>query len=333
MKQLKLNLRTNTWYAVGTIRGKPIKKSTGFRTEDREKAEEWILHYEIELRKNPSASQSLENKPFSVLLNLYRDNTTDISHKELNALSICERYLGQIKIHQVRTDLSQYIKARHTKSKDNSIDRDVRRIKAIISYGKSMGLCGDFLFYFACEDDTRNVYADAEVRDKICAALPEEYRDFYTVLNFQGLRFSQAQRITGQDIKGLYLETWTKKGQKRRNRNGSRSELKPVRKMLGLHPQVEQILEQRVLTFGQDEKLFPEIKYQSYRLAFKSACKVTGVINYRVHDNRKTFATNLSHQVGATDREVAQALGQSSVRNVYKYSVNRDLKEVISKLI
>ena len=333
MNHLKLRLRTNTWYAVGTLRGKPIKKSSGYKKEDREQAEEWILRYELELRKNPNAIRSIDNKPFKVLLNLYRDSTTDISHKELNALDICERYLGQIKICDVRTDLSRYIKTRHNKSKDNSIDRDVRRIKAIINFGKSQGLCGEFMYYFSCEDDTRNVYAEADVRDKICAALPEKYRDFYIVLNFQGLRFGQAQRITGEDIQGDYLETWTKKGQKRRNRNGARTELKPVRKLLGIHPRVMGILVARVkVTFGR-ELLFPEINYQTYRLAHIKACKSVGVTGYRIHDNRKTFATLLSHQTGATDRETAQALGQSTTRNVYKYSVNRDLKVIISKLI
>ncbi len=331
MSYLKLKLRVNTWYAIGTIKGKPIKKSSGYRKEEKALADKWVLSYELGLHQNKQ-DRELDNKPFKQLIKLYRDNTPDLPYKEGKALDICVRYLGEQKIISVTTDLNKYIIARHKNSKDNSIDRDVRRIRAIINYGYGLGLCSSFKFKYYCKDDTRNVYAEVSERDRLFEVLPRQYRDFYIVLNFQGLRFSQAKNITGNDIHGDELTTITRKGQRRRVVNGARTSIEPVMKVLSLHPRVQAILQQRIALYGNEVSLFPEINYQKYRLAHIAACIEVGMNDYRIHDNRKTFATLLVHQTGATDRETATALGQSSIRNVYKYSINRKLKSLISKL-
>lgn len=332
MSRLKLRLRANTWYAIGTINKKPIKKSSGLKERDKEAAQEWILRYELELLTNKSDSLELESQPFSKLVSRYQDATPDLSYREINAMSICLRYLGDTPVSDVRHDLSKYIATRHKKSKDNSIDRDVRRIKAVIMFGHKQKLCGKFEYHFECEDDARFVYLEPDIRDKYIEAFPTEYQDFAVVLNFQGLRFTQAATLTSDNLQGEFLIVETRKGQRRRIKHGQRTELKAKTRVLGLHPRVKAILEERVSQYGESQPLFPEIEYQSYRRTHIKVCDKVGISDYRIHDNRKTFATALSLNAGASDREAASALGQSTTKNVYRYSMMQDAVKVISKL-
>jgi len=332
MSRLKLRLRANTWYAVGTINKITIKKSSGFNEPDKEAANLWMLQFELDLLKQKGQEFKLDNKPFKTLVKQYQDATPDLSYREINAMSICLRYLGAESVISVRTNLDNYIKTRHKNSKDNSIDRDVRRIKAVVTFGHQLKLCGKFEYHFECDDDARFTFLEPDLRDAYINAFPDEYKDFVTLLNFQGLRFSQAANLTADNIQGDFLVVETKKGQKRRIKNGQRTELKSKVRLLGMHPRVKIILSSRVDIIGSKECLFPEIEYQKYRRVHVLVCEKLGITDYRIHDNRKTFATGLSQIAGANDREAASALGQSTTRNVYRYSMMKDALKVISKL-
>ncbi len=322
MSGLKLKLRNNTWYANGTIKTKRIVKSSGFSKSEKEEARHWMLRLELELLNN---SGSMEEKPFGKLLKMYRDDISNISNREESGLNIIGKYLSHLKVKKVRTDLKEYIATRHAKSQENSIDRDINgRIRAIINYGRDRKLCGNFEVKVSSPDDTRKVFLSIEKRDALLETIQPEYREFLNILVYQGLRFGQALSLTSESLTDDdSLIVYSKKGQKR-------DSLKKV--VLPLHPKVSLILNERVSILGEGVCLFPEIEYEKYRQAHLKACKELSIVDYRIHDNRKTFASLLKNAAQTTDRESAELLGHSGTRNVYKYSINNDTRVLLSRL-
>ena len=322
MSGLKLKLRNNTWYATGTIKKIRIVKSSGFSKSEREQARHWMLRYELDLINN---SGSMEEKSFGELLKMYRDDISNITSQEESGLSIIEKYLSHQKVKKVRTDLSEYISTRHANSQENSIDRDINgRIRAIINYGRDRKLCGSFEVKVASPDDTRKVFLSVEKRNALLEIIQPEYKEFLTVLVYQGIRFGQCASLTAESLTDDdSLIVYSKKGQKR----------EIVKKViLPLHPKVSQIIKRRVEIYGNGMPLFPEIVYDKYRKAHLKACEELSIVDYRIHDNRKTFATLLKNAAQTTDREAAELLGHSGTRNVHKYSINDDARGLLSKL-
>lgn len=317
---LKLILRGQTWYASGTMRqiGR-IFKSTGYSKPDKERAEEWLLRYELDLRTNPNASKKKEELPFTYLLDEYIKSKSQLSNKESNALNIMRKFLGQETIYTTRTNLANYIEQRHAKSATNSIARDVdSRLRAVINYGQKKGWCGPLEWDCSSYrvDDTRTQFLEREQVTTLLDAVPTEYKDFYSILVFQGMRFGQAKALTGQSLQGDYIVYESKKGQK----NGL-----GVTKKTPVMPKVKQILELRIKRFGIKSDLFPEISYSTFRRMHLSLCERIGISDYRIHDNRSTFATNISSALDLTNKETASLLGHSTTKYVDRYKQERDL--------
>ncbi len=323
MATLKLSLRDNgIWYAVGTINGKKINHSSGFTKPDKKAAREWLLHHELELIKNAQPN-CMESEKFGALVDLYVKDQPQMSDKEYRQIQIVLRHLADKAVKSVRTDLSNYIQTRHANSKHNTVERDVNsRIGAIINYARDKGWCGSFKASVKHIDDTRNLYLSKELRDQFINHWEGEAREFTIILVFQGLRFGQAARLRGMDIMGDQLKTYTQKGPQKIYRE----------EYLYMSPVVEQILTKRAVAVGQEALLFPEIEYDNYRYQHRVICKKLGIPDYRIHDNRSTFATHFSHDAQASDREVAAALTQRTNRNVPRYAQNRKMKELIGKL-
>ncbi len=248
-----------------------------------------------------------------------------MKYKEFQQIEIVRKHLANEPVNKVRKNLDEYIRVRHAKSKPNTIERDVNsRIGTIINYGKDRGLCGQFEASAKHIDDTRSVFLSKELRDKFIARWPEgELRDFTIVLLFQGLRFGQAARLKGSDIMGDTLKTSTQKGPQKLYRE----------EYLYMHEKVNNILTNRAVAGGQEALLFPHIDYSNYYYRHSKVCKGMGLPNYRIHDNRTTFATHLSHDSLANDREIAAALTHVSARNVPRYAQNRDMKKLMQKLV
>ncbi len=324
MATLKLSLRDNgIWYAVGTLNGKKINHSSGLTKPDKKAAREWLLHHELELLKK-SRSHSMESDKFEMLVDLYVQDQPQMSDKEYRQIKIVRHHLGNKPVKMVRKNLDDYIQTRHANNKPNTIERDVNsRIGTIINYGKGKGWCGAFEASVKHVDDTRNLYLSKEQRDQFIGQWEGEAQDFTIILVFQGLRFGQAARLRGSDIMGDVLKTSTQKGPQKLYRE----------EYLYMGPKVKEILTKRAVAVGQEALLFPQINYDNYYYQHTEICKGLGIPDYRIHDNRTTFATHFSHDANASDREVAAALTQRTNRNVPRYAQNRKMKELIMKLV
>jgi len=322
MGTLKLSLRDNgVWYAVGTINKKKINHSSGFHKPDKKAAREWLLKHELQLLS--AGSRNMDSQKFKNLIDLYVLDQPNMSDKEFRQINIVIKHLGSIPIKKVRTNLDEYIRVRHASNQPNTIERDVNsRIGTIINYGRDRNLCGEFLANVKHVDDTRSVFLSKELRDRYLEKWTGEAKDFTTVLLFQGLRFGQAARLRCCDVMGLVLKTFTQKGPKKTYRDVN----------LYTHPKVLVILNKRATQIGLNDLVFPNIDYDRYRYQHSAICKELGVPEYRIHDNRTTFATHYSHDALASDREVASALSQKTSRNVPRYAQNREMKNLINKL-
>lgn len=317
---LKLILRGQTWYASGTIRqiGR-IYKSTGYSKPDKEKAKEWLLRYELDLRTNPNALNKKEDMPFSKLMDEYTKAKPHLSHKELSALNIMRKFLGNKSVYDVRTDLTDYVAQRHSNSAPNSLARDIdSRLRAVINFGRDKGWCGSLEWDCSTYrvDDTRTQFLEKDDVNALLDAVPKTYKDFYEVLVFQGMRFSQAKSLTSKHLVGDYIVYESKKGQK----DGL-----GVTKKTPVMPRVRRIIEQRIKKHGTNSELFPEISYSTFRRIHLAACDQVGISDYRIHDNRSTFATNISSALDLTTKETASLLGHSTTKYVDRYKQERDL--------
>ncbi len=323
MSTLKLSLRDNGfWYATGTINGKKINHSSGLKKPEKKAAREWLLHHELELI-NKQSNNCMDTGKFGVLLDAYVQDQPQMSVKEFKQIAIVRKHLGNQPVKKVRSNLDEYIRTRHAKNQPNTIERDVNsRIGTIINYGYQRKLCGEFLASVKHVDDTRSVYLSKELRDQFIAQWEGEHKDFTIVLLFQGLRFSQAAKLTGSDIMGDVLKTYTQKGPRKIYRG----------EYLYMGARVKKILTRRAKKVGKGELLFPNINYDHYHYIHQTICDDLNITDYRVHDNRTTFATHLSQDAQATDREVAVALTHRTTRNVPRYAQNRDMKNLMLKL-
>ncbi len=321
MGTLKLSLRDNgVWYATGTINKKKINHSSGFTKPDKKAAREWLLGHELELLNSGS---NMDGQKFNKLIDLYVLDQINMSDKEYRQIKIVIQHLGNTPTKKVRTNLDEYIRLRHANNLDNTIERDVNnRIGTIVNYGFTRKLCGKFMAHVKHVDDTRSVFLGKDLRSKYLAGWEGEAKDFTTVLLFQGLRFGQAAKLKKSDVLEDMLKTYTQKGPKKIYRDV----------FLNLHPIVKEILDRRAVNIEPEEKLFQNINYDNYRYQHKQICKAIGLPDYRIHDNRSTFATHLSHDALASDREVAAALSQRTNRNVPRYAQNREMKSLIGKL-
>lgn len=324
MANLVLKLRDNGyWYAAGTINGQRVRKASKFTKPDRKLAEVWILQYELELRAG-KLKKSLEDEPFSSLIKLYEKANPNISYKEFQQLKIVKQYLSKTPVREVRTDLTQYIQDRHAKSQTNTIDRDINgRIRAIINFGRDRKLCGGFEVKVQRVDDTREVYLSKDLRERYLESWPEgELRDFATVLVMQGLRFGQAVNLLADDVQDGHIHTSTKKGVH-----------KVIRQVyLPMHPRVRAVIKNRIKTLSASRRVFPSIEYQSYRRLHLKICESLDINDYRLHDNRTTFATHLTHDSHATPKEIGLMLSHKGTRNVGRYSQARELTKIINLL-
>ncbi len=143
-------------------------------------------------------------------------------------------------------------------------------------------------------------------------------RDFIEFLYGTGARYSEAIRLKRANtdlVNGEATFLDTKNGEDR---------------TIPLADNVIEILKR--YPFG--ETFFKFGSYDSYKFAFKQACRKAGIENFRSHDLRACFITNCLLN-GMQESEVAEISGHKDFRTLARYTrmKAKDLKEKVNNVV
>ena len=347
---LKLNLRGDVWYAMGTLTrldGKSVrvKRSTKFTLNQKRlasallsKIEIEVMHQTDEVRTSSDDTVSDMNKRYLMRPEGFLSASTGYILKDV------DREFGKMNVSDL--DIKKvYSHFNRKGTKSSSIRKEIASLIASINYSKARGF--PYIIFRDAqgveinlvkppEGEGRLRWLSMKQRDHLISCCDDAIKDLVTFLFYTGARLGNAFELTDQHVVGDEVMLYTRKGRARKVSWRKVPIVSAIKPML-----------QRRCTGG---LVFPNPIGSSWRRSgvpydgrksdntnfyffWYDACKRAGIKDFKPHDARHTFAS-LLRQSGAGLDEIQDLLGHASMEMVRRYAhlAPSGLKSVIERL-
>lgn len=309
---VRLQLRGNVWYAVGTIvrtDGKKVRvrESTNFTKHQKQWASAQLSAIIHKIIMSTEKTDSFASVDEAINMFLERPNppgTTDRLILNKFSRRFGSRQLHELTVREVTTYLNGF------KNMAGTVAREMNSINAMIVHAKESGVSvPDLKLKRPNVDDARTRWLTEKERDLLIAKSETEIKGILTFLFYTGCSIGEAFALTWDNARnGKALFT-------RRKGRGSKSRTRAV----PLSPEATRGMGKDnggyVFTIP-DGRPWNRDMFYPY---FYTACARAKITDFRPHDTRHTFASHLV-QKGASLRAVADLLGHTSLAMVMRYS-------------
>lgn len=163
-------------------------------------------------------------------------------------------------------------------------------------------------------------YLDGKDLNSVISSCPKWLHPIIIIALYSGMRRSEILKLKWSDIdfnlKTITL-TETKSGERR---------------IIPISEKLFDLLN-TLPGWRKEEKVFPNINGNMVTMAFRRACRNASIKDFRFHDLRHTFASQLAMR-GVTERFLQELLGHKDPRMTKRYShlSNEALKRAVDKL-
>jgi integrase len=337
MSELKLKARGGRLQIVGYWNGKKVRKSTGCKLHEVEKARQKLkeLEAQLTLGVTPSAPASSAAKTFDDAADLYLGRPEGVSYHDRWLVGDLRKYFGGRKLTDITPEvIAHWVRVRHAGHKPGSVKRSLVTLAAILN----MAYKHDWLpkppkVPMPKVDDERTRRLTEPEVERLLAAAKRRAPHLVPMIVFMlytGARTGEAARCTWEQIdlgRKTVLFT-TRKGGKTR------------RRIVPLHPKALAVLlslphrEGRVFRRrdGQPWTIGTNGNFPGLHKTLRQVINAAGIEDFRPYDMRHTFATNVL-DAGNDIRDVQELLGHTSLVMTQRYThVRHRLHDVVARL-
>lgn len=317
---VQLKLRKDVWQVVGTITrhdGKIVRlrKTTGRKLHEKVWAKKRMGEILLEEIHRVDEVDDGVTRVRDVI-RMHGQRPDGVGKTCAINLDRFDKKFGWMEVGELTTvELDKYFSSLGVKG--STIRRYMTSVQACFNYVGNKGVpVPDVKFDRPSESDHRERWLDAEERDRVIEAMPnQDVKDIVAFLFFTGARLGEAFKLNHTDVMGGEVVLKTRKGKSKK--------LRPRR--VPLHPRIRPMVERRAKTKG---ALFTHVKVRAGVLRWNKTdlysftvpvLEAMGIEDFYCHDMRHTFASHLV-QNGAALKAVADLLGHTSLNYVMRYA-------------
>jgi integrase len=316
---LQLSLRGDVWQVTGTVtlptgERRRIRRSTGYTRHQKQYASAVLSRI-----LNEAMSESVRPTASSVtvgdVVDLYVRRPGGVGATNETVLNRFARHFGGKPVASVSVgDILLYVQGRGNSA--STVAREITCINAAFAYARDNGLevPASLKVKRPTVDDARTRWLDANERDRLIAACDERIASLVTFLFFTGARLGEAFDLRWGDVASGSVYLTTKKGRAKAKRT----------RAVPLTKRAADAVGERPAGARSTDLVFPAERggkwlRQHFYPHWHRACRNAGIVDFRPHDCRHTFASLLV-QRGVGLREVADLLGHAQLTMVMRYS-------------
>lgn len=319
---LSLKLRGDTYYVVGQVNGKRVRKTT--KTSDKEIANHIRIQMEHEMVTGRRSSTT--QKSFSDAVESYLKRRDFTSNTTIRYLSKFMDEWDGMTIDQInQTFLEDWLDERLDAVTGPTVRREFNAFMPVIRHARKRGWIDEV------PDIERP--ADGEPRLRVLNedeywALTKGYSKEHDhawgltqFLLLTGARIGEAIALKYKDVHFTEQEPYVVLRTRKRKGGKEDSRVVPLVGVLIKNAMAHREATGQPAIPDPEEWLFP--RWRDQRAAGKAVIRFAesvGVNNFRPHDCRRTFATRLLER-GTNPRTVADLLGHTSLTMVMRYMV------------
>ena len=349
---LKLRLRGDTWYAMGTITrldGKRVrvKRSTKFTYNQKNQAKSLLPTIQADVIKQTCEPKKEKRSDY-----LVADMNSRYLSRPEGFLSLATNYIlkdfdgvfGKREV--LDLDIKEvYSHFNRKGTKPSSIRKEMATLIASINYSKMRG----FPYIIFKDEQGKEVnlvkppegegrlrWLSMKQRDHLISCCDEAIKDLVAFLFYTGARLGNAFELTDQNIIGDEVMLYTRKGRARKVSWRKVPIVTAIKPMMmarcggGLVFPNPLGTQWRRSGVNNDGRKSDNTNFYHF---WNDACEKAGITDFKPHDARHTFAS-LLRQNGAGLDELQELLGHASLEMVRRYAhlAPSKLKSVIERL-
>ncbi|MDO8489628.1 MAG: site-specific integrase, partial [Candidatus Omnitrophota bacterium] len=233
---------------------------------------------------------------------------------DLHNFNCIKSFFGELYLHEITSLIVEKFKIERVKEvKPATVNRALARLKSMfnkaIDWGKFNGVNPVKTVKFFVEENQRTRYLEKEEIAKFLEHCKGSIKSIVVIALNTGMRKSEILNLKWHDIdfkRGIIYLLRTKNNEKREI--PMNDAVKTVFINVNKHPESQYIFS------GKDGK-----PLQNIRKSFFTALRKAGIINFRFHDLRHTFASHLVMS-GVDLNTVRELLGHKSLEMTLRYS-------------
>lgn len=316
-RSLKVQLRGDTWYAMGTVRGPDgerhrVRRSTGFRRHEKKFAEREANRICDEIARGIEDKMTRDVTLWQAI-DLYLDRPDHPGETNSRVLMSMGRKFGKRYLRKLdMMEISQHINGRGNSA--GTVAREAAAFNAMLEYAKKHGIkVPRQRLVVPKVNDRRDRFLSAAERDELIGAMHPHARPLLIFLFFMGCRLGEAMNLRWRSVVGHHCVFSTRKTKGGITKKRSVPMPKVVR---------ENMPDRTGL--GADDLVFVNTlggkwSRAAFGIHFREACAKVGIEDFRPHDCRHTYASLLV-QRGASLKAVAELLGHSRIEQTNRYA-------------
>ncbi len=330
--KLELKLRNNTWYVYGYVGSKRIRESTGCAKANKSAAETYLKKKVSMLGGTVTATNT-----FEAAANNYLARKEGVGESDKILVRRQKNHFGNIELDSMTPlDIQHYTDITHKNNKPATMKRDLNILKAILNRACDLGMMIKVpkIIMPTLVDDERDRNLLPHEKKAYLNELKGDEIGIFTFILYTGVRAGEVRKLQRHNLfTDHFIVQTSYKG-----KNGKRN-VRTVNIPLKLQALLSSMtLPTSGYVFVHTEKsagryIGKPFSSKWLRQRNNRICKKLGIKDYRVHDHRHTYGTELK-RLGTQDTTVADLMGHSNLNMVRRYTklTQKEHADIVNKL-
>ena len=330
--KLKLILRNNTWYVYGYVSGKRVRESTGIARANKSAAELYLSKKISMLGGTVTTSNT-----FEAAANNYLTRKEGVGENDKVLIRRQSKFFGKIELDSMTPlDIQEYANVTHKNNKASTMKRDLNILKAILNRACDLGMMIKVpkVVMPTVVNDARDRNLLPHEKKAYLNELKGDEIGIFTFILYTGVRAGEVRKLQRHNLFTDHFTIQTSY----KGKNGKKN-VRTVNIPLKLQALLSSMtLPKSGYVFVHTDKSAGRYigkPFSSVWLRKRNdrICKKLGIKDYRVHDHRHTYGTELK-RLGTAETTIADLMGHSNLNMVRRYTklTQKEHADIVNKL-